>query len=44
MHGEACENVLQETIDEIKLNQKASSLIDSTSCRVPANKVSDKPV
>lgn len=42
MHGEkkdnsACEKILQETAEELKLNQK--SLIDSTSCVVPEKKV-----
>lgn len=43
MHGEKKDNlmsekILQETFDEIKLNQK--SLIDSTSCNKPERKVS----
>lgn len=42
MHGEKKDNllsekILQETFDEIKLNQK--SLIDSTSCKLPERKV-----
>lgn len=42
MHGEKKDNllgekILQETFDEIKLNQK--SLIDSTSCHKPDKKV-----
>lgn len=47
MHGEkkdnsACEKILQETAEEVKLNQK--SLIDSTSCVVPEKKVGQRSI